>query len=85
MKSLQAIIATEDRRKHCQTDSTISVISIQHVKPELNGDDLIRPWRATRSKRIGELLNELLELRIERSISNAEEEREHVMRRLSDG
>lgn len=57
---------------------------IRHLRPELNGDDLIN-LGIPRGPQVGEILNELLEMRIERTISNANEEREHVIRRLSDG
>ncbi len=80
---LQAIIATETDANIVDRFNAFRR-QIQHVKPDLNGDDLI-DLGVPRGPRIGELLNELLELRIERSISNAQEEREHVIRRLSDG
>ena len=57
---------------------------IRHVHPELNGDDLIS-LGVPRGPMVGQLLNELVDLRIEKSISTANEEREHVTRRLSDG
>ena len=80
---LRAVIATE------HDANIVSRLSdfrnrLRHVRPELNGDDLI-DLGVPRGPRVGELLNELLELRIERSIANANEEREHVIHRLSDG
>ncbi|MYA60079.1 MAG: CCA tRNA nucleotidyltransferase [Chloroflexi bacterium] len=79
----QAVIATETNAKIVEQFNRFHH-QIQHVRPDLNGDDLIElgvpegPW-------VGELLNELLELRIELAISNIQEEREHIIRRLSDG
>ena len=80
---LRAVIATEDNAKVVKRFTEFRD-RIWRVRPELNGDDLI-DLGVPRGPRVGELLNELLELRIERSISNASEEREHVIRRLSDG
>ena len=80
---LRAVIATENNANIVSRFSDFRN-RLRHVRPELNGDDLISlgvprgPW-------VGELLNELLELRIGHSISNAGEEREYVIRRLSDG
>ncbi len=80
---LRAVIATE---------SNANVVGrltdfrnrLRHIRPALNGDDLMN-LGVPRGPQVGELLNELLELRIDQSISNEREEREHVNRRLSDG
>ncbi len=80
---LRAVIATENDPSVVRR-FTEFLNHIRHVRPSLNGDDLIN-LGVPRGPMVGELLNELLELRIERSISNAIEERQHVIRRLSDG
>ena len=80
---LQAIIATEDDT-NVVSRFTEFYNRLRHIRPKLNGDDLIN-LGVPQGPMVGELLNELLELRIECSISNASEEREHVIRRLSGG
>lgn len=80
---LRAVIATE-YDTNVVSRFTDYRNRLRHVRPELNGDDLIS-LGVPRGPRVGELLNELIELRIERSTSTAREEREHVIRRLSDG
>ena len=80
---LRAVIATEDDT-NAVSRFTEFRNRIRHVQPSLDGDDLIN-LGVPRGPRVGKLLNELLELRIERSISTASEERQHVIRRLSDG
>ncbi len=80
---LRAVIATEGD-SNIVNRFTEFRNRIRRIRPALNGDDLI-DLGVPRGPMVGELLKELLELRIERSISDASEEREHVIRRLSDG
>ena len=54
------------------------------MRTAINGDDLIA-LGVERGPVIGQLLDELLTARIEGSISNADEERDYVMRRLAGG
>ena len=51
------------------------------MRTAINGDDLIS-LGVERGPMIGQLLEELLAARIEGSISDAEEERNYVIRRL---
>ena len=57
---------------------------LRHIKPQLNGDDLIA-LGVNQGPMIGNLLDELLTLRIEGKISTVEEERQHILNRLNDG
>ena len=57
---------------------------LSQTKPMLNGDDLIALGVPT-GPTIGQLLNELLTLRIEGQISTIDEERQHILNRLNDG
>ena len=57
---------------------------LRPMRTATNGDDLIA-LGVERGPMIGQLLDELLAARIEGSISNADEERDYVMRRLADG
>ncbi len=56
---------------------------LRHVRAELNGDDLIA-LGVKQGPMIGKLLDELLTLRIQGVISNAEEERRHIIDRSTD-
>lgn len=56
---------------------------LRHIKPGLTGDDLIN-LGVPQGPRIGMFLDELLALRIDGQISTADEERQHVLNRLSD-
>ncbi len=57
---------------------------LRHIKPQLNGDDLIA-LGVKQGPMIGNLLDELLTLRIEGKISTVEEERQYILNRLNDG
>ena len=78
---VQAVIATE-------TNTSISDrfrefhSRLRHIRSELDGDDVIG-LGAPQGPLIGQLLNELLERRIDGSISTVREERSHIIRRLS--
>ena len=73
-----------------ETDSDVSQRLIDFrdrlrpMRTALNGDDLIS-LGVERGPMIGQILDELLVARIEGSISNADEERNYVMRRLAGG
>ena len=56
---------------------------LRHVRTILNGDDLIA-LGVEQGPLIGKLLDELLTLRIQGAISNADEERLHIINRLAD-
>ena len=56
---------------------------LRHVRADLNGDDLIA-LGVKRGPMVGKLLDELLTLRILGVISNAEEERRHIIDRSTD-
>ncbi len=57
---------------------------LRHIKPQLNGYDLIA-LGVNQGPVIGNLLDELLTLHIEGIISTVEEERRHILNRLNDG
>ena len=57
---------------------------LRTMRTALNGDDLI-VLGVAQGPMIGDLLEELLVLRIEGAIATADEERAYVMRRLADG
>ena len=73
-----------------ETDSNVSQRLIDFrdrlrpMRTALNGDDLIS-LGVERGPMIGQILDELLAARIEGSISNADEERDYVIRRLAGG
>ncbi len=73
-----------------ETDSDVSRRLIDFrdrlrpMRTAINGDDLIS-LGVERGPMIGQILDELLAARVEGSISNADEERAYVMRRLADG
>ena len=73
-----------------ETDSNVSRRLIDFrdrlrpMRTALNGDDLIS-LGVERGPMIGQILDELLAARIEGSISNADEERDYVIRRLAGG
>ena len=56
---------------------------IRHVKPKLDGDDLIA-MGVPRGPMIGELLEELLDGRVDGYIASKEQERAHVTKWLSE-
>ena len=56
---------------------------LRHVRADLKGDDLIA-LGVKQGPMVGKLLDELLTLRIQGVISNAEEERRHIMDRSTD-
>ena len=56
---------------------------LRHIKPHLNGDDLIAVG-VKQGPMIGNLLDELLTLRIKGKVSTVEEERQHILNRLND-
>ena len=57
---------------------------LRPLRPSLNGDDLVA-LGVERGPMVGELLNELLEQRIQGQISTKAEERDFIVRRLSVG
>ena len=57
---------------------------LRRIRPSLNGDDLVA-LGVERGPMVGELLNELLEQRIQGLISTKAEERDFIVRRLSVG
>lgn len=57
---------------------------LRPIQTAINGEELIA-LGVERSPMIGQLLDELLTARIEGSISNVDEERAYIMRRLSGG
>lgn len=73
-----------------ETDSEVSRCLIDFrdrlrpMRTAINGDDLIS-LGVEHGPMIGQILDELLAARIEGSISNADEERNYVMRRLAGG
>ena len=78
---VQAVIATETDEMVVERFTEFQH-HLRHIRPELDGHDLIN-LGVPEGPLIGELLNELCELRIERSISTVQEEKDHVTRRLS--
>ena len=57
---------------------------LRHTKAHLNGEDLIA-LGIKQGPTIGQLLDELLTLRIEGQITTTDEERQHILNRLNDG
>ena len=57
---------------------------LRPIRTTLKGDDIIE-LGIKRGPRVGQLLDELLDARTEGTISNADEERDYVIRRLADG
>ena len=79
---IQAAIAVEN--DNAVTDRLLDFQNrLRRVRTTLNGDDLLA-LGVEQGPMIGKLLDEILTLRIQGAISNADEERLHIINRLAD-